>query len=61
MVETSAKRRTVEVAELAELLGCSARLVYDEVTRGNVRALHLGRRVLIPDTEVERLLSAPAR
>lgn len=51
-------RLTVTVPEAARLLGCSARLVYEEIERGHIHALALGRRRLIPRTEIERLLGA---
>lgn len=49
-------RLTVTVPEAARLLGCSARLVYDECERGNIACLKIGRRRLIPKVEIERIL-----
>jgi len=49
-------RLTFTVYEVATLLGVSTRLVYDEIQRGNIQALSLGRRLLVPRTEVVRLV-----
>lgn len=50
---------TYTVAEASALLGVSARLVYNEIERGNIRAIEIGRRKLIPAVELERLLGTP--
>ena len=52
-------RQTLSVPEVAKLLGVSSRLVYDEIERGHIRALSIGRRRVIPVIEVERLLGSP--
>ena len=52
-------RLTVTVPEAARLLGCSARLVYDECERGNIICLKIGRRRLIPKVEIERIIGSP--
>lgn len=54
------------VDEVAAILNCSRDLIYDAVARGEIRALRLGRRVLVTRAECARLLgiepnSAPAR
>ena len=49
-------RMTFTVAEVAGLLGVSARLVYEEIQRGNIAAISLGRRRVIPRNEVERII-----
>jgi excisionase family DNA binding protein len=52
-------RQTLSVPEVAALLGVSSRLVYDEIERGYIRALSIGRRRVVPVVEVERLLGGP--
>lgn len=49
-------RLTVTVAEAAEVLGISRRLVYDAINRNELRAISIGRRLVIPRAEIERLL-----
>ena len=45
------------VTEVAELLGISRSLAYDLVARGQLPAIHLGRRIVIPRHALEALLS----
>ena len=52
-------RLTVTVPEAARLLGCSARLVYEEIERGHITCLKMGRRRLIPKVEIERIIGSP--
>lgn len=52
-------RLTLSVAEVAEALGVSRRTVYDMVADGRLRALNLGRRVVIPRVALEELLGHP--
>jgi excisionase family DNA binding protein len=47
------------VEEVADLLGLHVNTVRRAVWRGDVRAARIGRRVLIPRAEVERLLGQP--
>lgn len=47
---------TVTVGEAAKRLGCSPRLVYSAVRRGELPVIRLGRRVLIPQAGLDRLL-----
>lgn len=42
--------------ELSELLGVSHKAVYDRVKAGEIGSVRLGKRILIPSEEVERLL-----
>jgi excisionase family DNA binding protein len=44
------------VPDAAVALGVSARHVWNCIARGEVRSIRLGRRVLIPATEIDRLL-----
>jgi excisionase family DNA binding protein len=49
-------RLTFTVHEVAGLLGVSSKLIYEEIQRGNIAAITLGRRRVIPKTEVERII-----
>jgi len=49
---------TMNVAEAAEILGVSPRCLRDSIKRGEITARRIGRRVLIPLVEVERLVGA---
>lgn len=48
---------TYTVTEVAELLGISRSSAYECVRRGEIPALTLGRRVVIPRRALERLLA----
>ena len=50
-------RRTYTVTEVAELLGISRSSAYQCVRRGEIPSLVLGRRVVVPRSAVERLLT----
>ena len=54
--DVSLPKLTYTVTEAAELLGISRTSAYDCVRRGELPALALGRRIVIPRTELERLL-----
>lgn len=53
-----AKSRGLSIHEVAERLGVSADLVRDEIAAGRLVARRVGRRVLIPSSEIERILVA---
>ncbi len=53
------ERLTYTVEEAARLLGISRSTAYECVRRGEIPALTLGRRVLIPRTALETLLGTP--
>jgi excisionase family DNA binding protein len=44
--------------EIAELTGLSRSFVYQLIQRGDIRPVRLGRAILIPATEIERLLES---
>ena len=46
----------LSVQEVAQRLGVSADLVRDEIAAGRIVARRIGRRVLIPSSEVDRIL-----
>jgi excisionase family DNA binding protein len=49
-------RLTFSLAEAAKMIGVSERLLNYEVSRGRLRVVRVGRRVLIPRAEMLRLL-----
>jgi len=49
-------RRTMTVEEAAEALGISRSTAYECVRRGELRALRLGRRLVVPRGALEELL-----
>jgi len=54
-------RQTIDVPTLAALLGCSRSATYAALADGrlDLRVIRIGRRILIPLAEVERLLGRP--
>lgn len=50
---------TVTVAEAAEMLGISRSSAYKCVRTGELRALRLGRRLVVPRAALEELLAGP--
>jgi excisionase family DNA binding protein len=52
----AARRTTIDLPELARLLGVSRASAYRAVARGEIRAVRLGRRIVVPLKEVGRLL-----
>jgi excisionase family DNA binding protein len=51
-------RWTVTVEEAAQMLGISRSSAYECVKRGELRALRLGRRLVVPRVVLEDLLGA---
>jgi excisionase family DNA binding protein len=49
-------RLTVTVAEAGKLLGVSRGLAYELVQRGELPAVRLGRRIVVPVRAIEALL-----
>jgi excisionase family DNA binding protein len=54
--ETPTLRRAVSVREFADSLGVSFDSAYRKVQSGDVKSVKFGRRVLIPRTELDRIL-----
>jgi excisionase family DNA binding protein len=52
------ERLTYNVKETARLLGVSKNSCYEAIRRGELPSLRVGRRVLIPRNQLERLLSS---
>ena len=54
------KRKTITVPEAASMLGVSRNLAYEAVRRGELPAIRVGRRLVVPLKAIEELLeSAP--
>ena len=51
---------TFTVTEVAKLLGISRGAAYEGVREGQIPALRIGRRILIPKAALERLLEQSA-
>ena len=58
VARASSDRLTLTVAEAAELLGISRGLAYELVGRGELPALRLGRRLVVPRKALEALVEA---
>ena len=51
------ERQTYSVRDAAKVLGLGRNATYDLVKARKIRSLELGKRILIPIREVERLLA----
>lgn len=51
------ERLTLTVEECAKVLGIGRQLAYDKVKTGEIPALKIGRRLLVPRAALERLLN----
>jgi excisionase family DNA binding protein len=51
------ERQTYDVPVTAKILGVGRNAVYDAVKRGDVRAIQIGKRLVIPKSEIDRLLN----
>lgn len=56
---TSQERLTLTVEEAAAVLGISRAFAYDAVRRGEIPAIKIGRRILVPKLALNRLLDMP--
>jgi excisionase family DNA binding protein len=54
----SISKLTYTVPEFGRILGIGRNLAYEAVRRGEVRAVRLGHRWVVPKLEVQRLLEA---
>jgi excisionase family DNA binding protein len=59
MSDAADPKLTLSVEEAANLLGITAGLAYQLVHRGELVAIRLGRRILVPRHAVEDLVSRP--
>ena len=53
------KKVAFGVDEVASLLGLHKNSVYRAIWKGEIRAVKLGARLLVPRSELERLLGGP--
>jgi excisionase family DNA binding protein len=51
------ERLTFTVEEVAKRLGISRNFAYDAVNRGEIPAVRIGRRLLVPKAALEKLLA----
>ncbi len=51
---------TITVERVGQLLGISRGLAYDLVRRGEIPAIRLGRRVVVPASAIEEILHGAA-
>lgn len=56
----SGEKMTHSIPEVAAMLGVSKGLVYAEIHKGALRSVKIGKRILVPKGEVDRLLGAHA-
>jgi excisionase family DNA binding protein len=59
MTDNSEQTLTLSVEEAAGLLGISRGLAYELVHRGELAAIRLGRRILVPRHAIESLVHRP--
>jgi excisionase family DNA binding protein len=55
------ERLTLTVPEVASRLGLSRNGAYEAVAAGQIPAIRIGRRVLVPRTALERMLEAAGK
>ncbi len=60
MEPTPGQRRTITVTETARLLGISRTCAYESVRRGELPAIHLGKRIVIGRAAIEAMLNGEA-
>ena len=51
------ERLTLSVPETAKVLGIGRNLCYDRIKMGEIPAIKIGRRLLVPKKALEKLLS----
>jgi excisionase family DNA binding protein len=54
------RRRTLTVPEAAEELGISRNSAYDAIKAGELQAIRIGKRLLVPRAVLDRLLGGEA-
>lgn len=59
-IEDLAGRSTCSVKEAAQILGIHSWSAYEAVKRGEIPALHIGKRILVPVAPLRALLGADA-
>jgi excisionase family DNA binding protein len=56
----SQRRMTLTVNETAERLGIGRNQAYEAVRNGQIPAIRIGKRLLVPEAALERLLAGDA-
>lgn len=51
-------KKFFSVKELAEILGVSKSLIYDKVYKKEIPVKRIGRRILIPNSYIERIIQS---
>ena len=49
-------RQTYSIPDAARILGVNRNTAYEAAKRGDIRAIHIGGRILVPKPEIDRLL-----
>jgi excisionase family DNA binding protein len=57
---TPPTRRTLTVAEVADIAGVSRISIYEAVRRGEIQAVRIGKRIVVPRTVVDQLFPQQA-
>ena len=57
---TATERIAYTVKEAAAALGVSEWIIREEIRTGKIESIRLGKRILIPRSTLERLVSTPA-
>lgn len=52
------EKQTVSVPEFSRIVGIGLASAYKAVERGEIKAARIGKRLVIPKTEVDRVLRA---
>jgi len=55
------QRKTRSVAEAAQILGIGRNQAYDAIKKGELYAIRIGRRLVVPQVALDRLLSGADR
>jgi excisionase family DNA binding protein len=56
-VEKSCKKKTLTISEAAEVLGIGRTSAYEAARRGEIPTIRIGKLLLVPATQLERLLN----
>jgi len=54
------ERRTLSIEEAAAVLGIGRSLAYDAAKRGEIPAIKIGRRLVVPRARLDAMLAAEA-
>ena len=55
------KRKTMKVEEAAAQLGISRNAAYEAVRRGEIPAVKIGKRILVPKVAIDRMIQEALR